>query len=328
MPPILTHGIRAGRNVIAATTDLDPLVESSRILDVRQTQFDFTSSGETVSYKLRGWKNPVTLGGAYYWASRMSLGNQPIDPTRNARLILPGWYTQTEAEGLNTNVSFSAPPDLIVLNPSDIIHGGMWATDREDFDEVTHDGNHKIYRSGHSLSPALPKQDNDRIIRDMDYAAHINIGHLIGTAEVEGRTYDVAMAPRDDRIFFVKLRSKEIEIDGETVTLGAGKYAAQILWRPSNWYGNVAFLPEQAMYHVLIGQLNDVGETRCDCIFLDAEMADDLLDPGEEDLDPLSPIGMGAIVGFQGETDRIPMIAGFSLMSTTCIPPEEEGSGE
>ena len=41
----LTHPFRAGRNQIAATTDLDPLVQSSRINDVRTTSVEFVEEG-------------------------------------------------------------------------------------------------------------------------------------------------------------------------------------------------------------------------------------------------------------------------------------------
>lgn len=303
-PTTFTTLQRAGERKLITDSLFNPVVDAlNRGHPTAQHGVPRFFLGQPVAYKLRGWKTPSTLGGAYYWASKLSVGNQIIDATQDARLIAANGFT---------GYDYNAPPDLIILNPSDIIVFTGHDPDAGSGESI----DMTQYRCGHSLGWG---PDSESGLPDMDVEGNIGTAYLIGQAIVEGQLYDVAMAQRDDRQFVVKVIGKQMTVDEEEVTLGSYKYAAKMVTR----HGRKTSIVATAATGLTLEQFGTLSDEP-DCIFysmddLNSEM-ENTLDPSDENFQPLA---VGYLADFVGE-QKIPAIAGWSITSLEC---GSEGSG-
>lgn len=276
--------------------------------------------GQPVVYKLRGWKLPTELAGAFYWASKVQVGRQIIDPTKDVRLIFD-WDNSTSGSG--EGIPTYREPNLIVINPSDIVV--YYAVDIDDEGEPLDPQGTTYFwgtRSGHSLG--LGESDTGLAGSEIEF----NIAYLIGQASVDGKIYDVAMAPRDDRWFVCKIVGKTETIASEETDLPAELYTAKMIGR----HGKPSFQSANPKEWADLGAI----PLEANCYFRNIETGGStsssgpaghmLLDnieiaSGEE----YEPLAIGYLSDFT--YDGIPIIAGYCISSTECVDNDGSGSG-
>lgn len=276
--------------------------------------------GQPVMYKLRGWKKPVELAGAWYWASKVQVGKSLLDPTKDVRLVFDWDVEAGDIEGY-PDLTYREP-NLIIINPSDIVVYTSIEYDDEgnQVDPQPIPGRFYATRSGHSMGIG----DEDSGLPTA--VAEFNIAYLIGQATVEGKIYDVAMAPRDDRWFVVKIAGKTETIASEEVDLPAELYTAKMIAR-HGVVSNVAGPKEWAQLGTAALEAN--------CYFRNIETGGSTSSSGPAGhmlLDNVEipeghsyePYAIGYLSDFT--YDGIPIIAGYCISSTECTD-DEEGSG-
>lgn len=280
--------------------------------------------GQPIMYKLRGWKLPAELAGAWYWGSKVRVGHSILDPTKDVNLIFD-WDLETgSGEGSGGLYPSYKEPNLILINPSDILIYDSIALD-DTGEPLAEQPINEIYscRSGHSLC-ILPDENSYGAETGMPTdEVHFGIAYLVGQATVEGKIYDVAMMQRDDRWFVCQIIGKTDTIGSEEVELSDELYAAKMISRHGKPV-NISGTPQDW------SPLGTVP-TVANCYFRNIETKDSVnthviiddveLGSGET----YTPTAIGYLKDFT--YDGIPIIAGYCLASMDCTTNDGSGSG-